>query len=209
MADLEFFWDPVCPWAWLTSRWVRNVQAERPLEVDWRFISLRMVNASKDYDTEFPPNYQRGHMRGLELLRVAAAARENGHADQVKDLYIGFGTMIHHARNPTAFDDPEGARAVLRTVGLPVELGEAAYSEEYDPVVKADTDEALERCGGNIGTPVLSWQPPDGPSFFGPVISKAPTGEEALRLWDAVTELGANPWFSELKRSIRSKPQLD
>ncbi len=209
MADVEFFWDPVCPWAWITSRWVRNVQVERPIEVDWRFISLRMVNESKDYDTEFPPKYQRGHMRGLELLRIAAAARESGHGDRVGDLYIGFGTMVHNARNPEAFDDPEGALAVLRAVGLPESLGEAAYTEEFDPVVRADTDAALERTGGNIGTPVISWSPPEGPSFFGPVISKAPEGAEAVRLWDAVTELGANPWFSELKRSTRSRPQFD
>ena len=209
MADVEFFWDPVCPWAWITSRWVRNVQAERPLDVDWRFISLRLVNESKDYDAGFPDHHQRGHMRGLELLRVAAAAREGGYADRVGELYIGFGTMVHNAGNPEAFDDPGGALAVLRALGLPESLGEAAYSDELDPIVRADTDDALSRCGGNVGTPVISWAPPDGPTFFGPVISKAPTGAEAVKLWDAITELGANPWFSELKRSTRSRPQFD
>ena len=75
MADLEFFWDPVCPWAWLTSRWVVNVTEERPMDVDWRFIALRIVNKDRDYETEFRPGYERGHTRGLELLRVAAAVR--------------------------------------------------------------------------------------------------------------------------------------
>ena len=209
MADVEFFWDPVCPFAWVTSRWVRNVQAQRPLEVDWRFISLRMINDSKDYDADFPPTYKRGHMRGLELLRVAAAAREAGHGDRVGELYIGFGTMVHNARSPETFDDPEGVLAVLRALDLPEALGDAAYTEEFDPVVRADSDAALERCGGNVGTPVLSFTPPDGPSFFGPVISKAPDGDEALRLWDAVTELGSNPWFSELKRSNRPRLEFD
>ena len=209
MADVEFFWDPVCPWAWITSRWVRNVQEQRPLDVDWRFISLRLVNEGKDYEADFPPGYERGHTRGLELLRVAAAARETGHGDRVADLYTGFGGIIHLRRDPVAFDSPEGVVAVLTALDLPLDLADAATSTEYDAVVRADTEAALERTGGDVGTPVISWAPPDGPSFFGPVISKAPTGEEAVRLWDAITELGANPWFSELKRSVRSKPQFD
>lgn len=208
MSDLDFFWDPVCPWAWLTSRWIVNVCAERPLEVDWKFIALRFVNDSKDYETEFPPGYIRGHGRGLELLRVAAAVRAEVGPQAMLPLYTAFGTTIHLERNPEAFDDPSGAEGVLRDLGYPVELAAAATTTEFDDVVRAETDLALERCGGNIGTPVLTFGPPDGPSFFGPVINKAPRGAEALELYDAVATLGTNPHFSELKRSLRGYPDF-
>jgi 2-hydroxychromene-2-carboxylate isomerase len=210
MAEVEFFWDPVCPWAWITSCWIRNVQAERPsLEVDWRFISLRMVNADKDYERDFPPGYPEVHGRGLRLLRVAAAVKAAGRGDQVGALYRAYGLQMHNGRNREFFDDPGNLRDALRALGLPADLAAAVDGTEFDAEIQASTTEALERCGGNVGTPIISWQPPDGPSFFGPVISKAPTGTEAVRLWDAVTELGANPWFAELKRSVRARPIFD
>lgn len=209
MADVEFFWDPVCPWAWLTSRWVVNVLDERPMTVDWKFICLRMVNAGKDYEKDFSPGYERGHTRGLELLRVAAAVRAEVGPQAMLPLYSAFGTTIHNQHNPEAFDDPAGAQGVLERLGHPVALADAAQSTDFDQVIQAETSEALDRCGGNIGTPVLSFSPPDGPSFFGPVIAKAPRGAEALQLWDAVQTLGTNPWFSELKRSTRSRPQFE
>jgi 2-hydroxychromene-2-carboxylate isomerase len=209
MADLDFFWDPVCPWAWITSRWVVNVTAERPLDVDWKFICLRMVNDSKDYETEFPPNYQRGHTRGLELLRVAAALRATSGPAAMLPLYTAYGQIIHVEASPQVFDDPAGLEGVLTQLGYPVELAAVAYGTDYDDVVRAETDEALSRCGGNIGTPVLSFGPPDGPSFFGPVINQAPSGADAVVLWDAVVALGRNPHFSELKRSLRGRPRFD
>jgi 2-hydroxychromene-2-carboxylate isomerase len=208
MADLEFFWDPVCPWAWLTSRWVVNVTEERPMEVDWRFISLRIVNQDRDYATEFRPGYERGHTRGLELLRVAAAVRESLGGEAVLPLYTVLGRVIHHERAPDAFDDPSGIEAVLEELGFPLALGAAATSTEHDELIAGETQEALDRCGGNIGTPVLSFAPPDGPSFFGPVINQAPRGQAAVDLWDAVVALGSNPHFSELKRSTRGRPDF-
>ena len=209
MADLEFFWDPVCPWAWITSRWVVNVMAEQPLDVEWRFICLRIVNEDRDYEREFAPGYERGHTRGLEMLRVAAAVRDRVGPDQMLPLYTAYGTIAHVGRNREAFDDPATTRSVLEDLGLPVELAELATSDTYDSVLRAETKEALDRCGGNIGTPVLSFSPPDGPSFFGPVINKAPKGADAVELWEAVTRLGRNPHFSELKRSLRGRPQFD
>jgi hypothetical protein len=127
----------------------------------------------------------------------------------VLPLYTAFGIAIHHEQDRERFDDPAGVRGVLEGLGYPVELGEAAYGTTYDEVITAETEEALERCGGNIGTPVLSFTPPDGPSFFGPVINKAPKGSEAVDLWEAVVHLGSNPHFSELKRSLRGRPQFD
>ncbi len=207
MADVEFFWDPVCPWAWLTSRWVVNVLEQRPLTVDWKFISLRMVNADTDYGDDL--RHERAHNRGLELLRVAAAVRAEVGPQAMLPLYTAFGTTMHNQHNPEAFDDPAGVKRVLEELGHPAALADAAQSTDHDQVIRAETDEALDRCGGNIGTPVLSFSPPDGPSFFGPVIAKAPKGDEALELWDAVQTLGTNPWFSELKRSTRSRPQFE
>jgi hypothetical protein len=209
VADLEFFWDPVCPWAWITSRWVVNVLEERPMQVDWRFISLRMVNHEKDYEKDFRPGYERGHMRGLELLRVAAAVRAELGEAAVLPLYTVFGRTIHNERNREVFDDRAGVEAALNELGYPVALVAAAKATTYDDLIWSETNEALDRCGGNIGTPVLSFTPPEGPSFFGPVINVAPKGKEAVELWDAVIALGSNPHFSELKRSTRGRPQFD
>lgn len=209
MADVDFFWDPVCPWAWITSRWVVNVIEQRPMEVDWRFICLRIVNEARDYEKEFAPGYERGHTRGLELLRVAAAARAELGMEAMLPLYSAFGRTIHNERNREVFDSPAGAEAVLRELGFPTGLAEAARTTDFDDVVRDETQQALDRCGGNIGTPVITFAPPEGPSFFGPVINRAPQGEEALELWDAVSILGHNPHFSELKRSLRGRPEFD
>lgn len=208
-TEVEFFWDPVCPWAWITSRWVLNVMAQRPLHVDWRFISLRLVNENKRYDREFPPEYERHHIRGLELLRVAAAVRAHVGRDAVLPLYSAFGRTIHMEQDAAGLDDRSGVERTLDELGYPVHLAAATKSTGHDDVIRSDTEEALERCGGNIGTPVISFAPPSGPSFFGPVISRAPRGQEALDLWDAVRVLGSNPDFSELKRSARGRPQFD
>lgn len=179
------------------------------MEVDWRFISLRMVNKDRDYETEFRPGYERGHTRGLELLRVAAAVRHELGNEAVLPLYTVLGRVIHHERAATSFDEPAGMQGVLEELDYPRSLGAAATSTDHDELIASETEQALARCGGNIGTPVLTFHPPDGPSFFGPVINKAPKGQEAVDLWDAVLALGSNPHFSELKRSTRGRPEYD
>ncbi len=209
MAEVEFFWDPVCPWAWLTSRWVVNVLAERPMEVAWRFIALRIVNEERDYEKEFSPGYERGHTRGLELLRVAAALQERVGPDAVLPYYTAVGEALHLHKRHTDFDEPAGVQGILRDLGHPLDLAEAQLDPSFDTVIREDTKTALDRTGGNIGTPVLTFGPPDGPSFFGPVINKAPKGADAVALWDAVVALGSNPHFSELKRSLRGRPDFD
>lgn len=209
MVDCEFFWDPICPWAWVASRWVTNVQAEVPVDIDWRFLALRILNEDKDYETEFPPGYERRHQRGLELLRVAAAVQEESGREAVLPYYTAVGRRIHVQRDGEAFDDPAEIAAVLRALGQPADLALAATDSRYDAVIRADTEEALARCGGAIGTPVLSFAAPDGPSFFGPVINRAPKGQEAVELWECVAALARNPHFSELKRAHRDKPVLE
>ncbi len=179
------------------------------MEDDWRFISHRIVNKDRHNETEFRPGYERGHTRGLELLRVAAAVRLELGGEAVLPLYTVLGRVIHHERAAPSFDEPGGMQGVLEELGYPVALGAAATSTEHDELIAFETQEALDRCGGNIGTPVLSFTPPDGPSFFGPVINKAPKGQAAVDLWDAVVALGSNPHFSELKRSTRGRPEFD
>jgi hypothetical protein len=210
--DVEFFWDPVCPWAWLTSRWVVEVARQRDLEVDWRFISLRLLNAAKDYERDFPDGYVAGHTTGLKLLRVAASVREADGRDGIGGLYTQFGGDIHVlGRRRELVDDWEaGFPDYLRSIGLDERHVAAANDESWDDVLRAETDEALSRTGRDVGTPIISFTR-DGrtSSFFGPVISRVPRGAEALRLWDAVWEVATFPGFAELKRSLRERPQLD
>jgi 2-hydroxychromene-2-carboxylate isomerase len=207
-SDVDFFFDPVCPWAWITSRWVEEVAAQRDLVVTWRFISLRLLNSDKDYDTHFPPGYTEGHTLGLRLLRVAAAARETGGNEAVGRLYTELGQRIHRSdARPMALEE-SGTEKALAAAGLPVELAAARDDERFDALLAAETKLALDRAGADVGTPVLTFAPPDGPSFFGPVISRVPRGEEAVALWEATERLARFPGFAELKRSLRESPQL-
>ncbi|MFT3853975.1 MAG: DsbA family protein [Ilumatobacteraceae bacterium] len=208
MADLEFFFDPVCPFAWLTSRWVEEVAGQRNYDVTWRFISLRMINEAVTADW-YTPEYKAGHQAGLYGLRVADAGRL-AHGNEIVDgIYTAFGTAIHLDRRVAQLrDDPVAfGREVLGAAGLPVELADAALDESHDAYIRADSDLALERTGKDVGTPILTFHPgaADEGSFFGPVISKVPRGEQASKLWDAVELIATTPGMSELKRSNRAK----
>jgi 2-hydroxychromene-2-carboxylate isomerase len=209
--DVEFFFDPVCPWAWLTSRWVCEVASLRDLKVDWRFISLRLLNSHKDYAKDFPPGYPEGHGSGLKLLRVAAAIRATGDRDRMAALYAQFGGDIHvRGRRLEMVDNFEiGFPEYLRAVGIEEEFVSAANDSKWDEILQAETDEALSRTGKDVGTPIISFTRDSKTySFFGPVISRVPKGEEALRLWDAMWELATFEGLAELKRTLRERPQL-
>jgi hypothetical protein len=211
-ADVEFFWDPVCPWAWLTSRWVCEVAAQRDLTVDWRFISLRLLNKAKDYEKDFPAGYPAVHGSGLKLLRVAAAVRESGQRDRMGTLYTQFGGDLHvRGRRSEIVDHFDaGFPDYLRSVGIEEQFIVAANDDSFDATLQAETDEALSRTGKDVGTPIISFnRNGENFSFFGPVISRVPRGEEALRLWDAVWEVATFPGLAELKRTLRERPQLD
>ncbi|MGH3629016.1 MAG: hypothetical protein ACRDRL_16470, partial [Sciscionella sp.] len=188
---------------------------QRDYAVDWRFISLRLINASVDYDAHFPPEYEAGHTSGLRLLRVAARARaEHGRA-AMAPLYAAMGARIFDTEQVT--DDAttrgyrgtrEFVRPVLADAGLPGELADALEDSSFDPEIQAETDEALALTGKDVGTPILHFQPPTGVAFFGPVISRLPSDEQAAALWDHVVGLASFPGFAELKRSLRELPQL-
>lgn len=212
MADLDFYFDPVCPFAWMTSKWVRLVASQRSYDVEWRFVSLRMVNAEVDYDTHFPPGYERGHTAGLELLRVAAAVRSAHGPDTVGALYAAYGAELFDSapgrqgdlqRDPTGF-----AAEVLSRLGLRVELADAVFDTSFDPEIRAETDRALSLTGKDVGTPILHFEPPEGTALFGPVISRLPDPPDALALWEHVVALARFGGFAELKRSLRETPQL-
>lgn len=208
MADVDFFWDPVCPWAWITSRWVTNVQAEIGIDVDWRFISLKLLNEEKGYPPELVERYTQTHGLGYQLLNVAAAVRAATGSARLGDLYTAFGSRIHVERDAASLREVAGIAAVLGSLDLDPAFAEASRSHPHAGDVRADTELALERAGRDVGTPVLTFGPPDGHSFFGPVIARAPTGTDAVRLWETVTTLAAFPGFAELKRSIRSTPEV-
>ncbi|MET0450904.1 MAG: hypothetical protein ABW137_03620 [Mycobacterium sp.] len=213
-ADLHFYFDPVCPFAWMTSKWVRMVAAERDYVVDWRFISLRILNAHIDYASHFPPEYEAGHTAGLRLLRVAARVRAEHGRPAVGRFYEATGAGIFDtSRTIDALSaSDQGARHVLQpllaSLGWPADLADALDDESWDDVIRAETEEALAATGRDVGTPILHFQPPDGVAFFGPVISRLPSADEATELWDHVVALASFPGFAELKRSLRERPQL-
>ena len=214
-ADVHLYFDPVCPFCWLTSKWVRMVSARRRYRVEWRFISLRLVNVHVDYDAHFPPEYEAGHTAGLRLLRMAARTRAEHGGEAVGRLYEALGARIfdtdfvpdaavdHAARGTRPFVEP-----VLAAAGLPAQLAAALDEPRWDAVVQAETDEALALTGKDVGTPILHFEPPAGVAFFGPVISRLPGEDEAEQLWDHVIGLARFPGFAELKRSLRELPQL-
>jgi hypothetical protein len=210
-ADVNFYFDPVCPFAWMTSKWLRMVTAQRNYTVDWKFISLRLINAEVDYDTHFPPGYEDGHTAGLRLLRVAARTRAEHGAEAVGRLYQAMGTRIFDTSNQgdtvdrgsTGFVEP-----ILAEAGLPAELADALDDTSLDTLLRAETDEALALTGKDVGTPIIHFQPPAGVAFFGPVISRLPNPDDAAGLWDHVVGLASFAGFAELKRSLRERPQL-
>lgn len=212
-AQLDFFFDPACPFAWMTSRWVEEVRVvgastgRLDLTVRYRPIALRLLNPDTDPDTPIGAL----HRRGLQLLRVVRAVGERHGEEAVGDLYTALGTAIHE--QPTTATEfqgianeqaarPADLAALLRSLDLDEDLAGAADDERHDEAITASTEEALARVGGDVGTPILTFGPPDGPSFFGPVISERPRGVAALELFEATRTLAGYAPFAELKRSL-------
>jgi hypothetical protein len=198
----------------MTSKWVRMVAAQRDYRVDWRFISLRILNAHIDYASHFPPEYEEGHTAGLRLLRVAARVRAEQGREAVGPLYEAMGTRIFDTSREV---DPlsasgQGSRSMLepllRELELSTEFVDALEDTSLDDEIRAETEEALTLTGRDVGTPILHFQPPEGTAFFGPVISRLPSAEDAGELWDHVIALASFPGFAEMKRSLRERPQL-
>ena len=212
-ADLHFYFDPVCPFAWMTSKWVRMVADQRDYTVDWRFISLRLINSGVDYDSHFPVGYEEGHTSGLRLLRVAARARAEHGRDAAGRFYQAVSAEIFDSPGaasltPATRGGRDFVEPLLVQAGLPADLAGALDDPQWDEQIRAEGDEALALTGKDVGTPIIQFEPPEGTAFFGPVISRLPAAQDAVRLWDPVIGLAGFPGFAELKRSLRERPQL-
>jgi 2-hydroxychromene-2-carboxylate isomerase len=215
-ADVRFWFDPVCPFAWMTSQWLRRVMEQRDYAVEWRLISLRLLNAHVDYDSHFPPEYEAGHNAGLRLLRVVHRVREEHGTEAVGRLYAALGARIFDSEPLTeqlvGDLDVRGTvdflAPALAEAGLAAELTAALEEDHRDAAIREETEEALALTGKDVGTPIIQVDPPDGVAFFGPVISRLPEPEDAVALWDHAVGLARFPGFAELKRSLRELPQL-
>jgi hypothetical protein len=213
MADLDFFFDPVCPWAWITSRWVVEVQELRNYTVSWKFISLKILNQDKMDYSAMPVGYKDVHAAGTSCLRVAAKARSAAGNDAVAKVYTALGFSLHNKQERELFvADIEGHIAkLLAEAGLPVEWALSANDESFDRLIAEETAMGLERAGKDVGTPIITFNPGGlkEASFFGPVISTIPRGEDATKLWDAIETIATSSDMAELKRSLRARPNFD
>ncbi len=175
----------------------------------WRFISLAVLNEQQTADW-YTPEYRRGHVAGLECLRVADAVRLAEGNDAVGRLYTALGTGIHVERQREGLRNGTAAfiAASLDRAGIDRGYAEHHLDDTHDAHIRAETALALERTGKDVGTPIITFRPgaDNENSLFGPVISKAPTGEDAVKLWDAIELIATSPGFAELKRSLRSAP---
>lgn len=196
----DFWFDPICPWAWMTSRWMTEVERVRPVRVRWHLMSLAVLNDGRD----LPEDYRRSMDDAWGPVRVLTAARL-AHGDEVlKPLYDAIGTRLHVGGRQ---DERMAVVAeALAEVGLPAELLEAATTDRYDAELRASHQEAIDLVGDEVGTPVVAIE---GTAFFGPVMTPAPRGEDAGRLWDGFALVTSVPGFYELKRTRTQGPIFD
>ena len=197
---VEFYWDPICPWCWITSRWIEEVRSRKDIHVTWRFFSLNMINAERNVS----PDLRILHTMGLRALRIAAAVGAQYGNDAVARMYTLMGTAYHHDQED--IDEPEVAEAILKRGGFPPDLAAAADDGDWDEAIEADMTRAAAKVGNDVGVPIIVFNGGEGPGFFGPVISPAPTGEAAVALWEALIAMGRAPGFFELKRTREVGP---
>ncbi|RZU61299.1 mycothiol-dependent nitroreductase Rv2466c family protein [Zhihengliuella halotolerans] len=198
-TTVDFWFDPICPFAWATSRWILEVEKVRPVQVQWNVMSLSVLNEGRD----LPEDYRKSMDAGWGPVRVIVAAAQQHGSDVVADLYTAMGELFHYEK---VADRPEVIRRALETVGLPAELAAAADSDEFDEALRASHAAGIEQVGQDVGTPILSL---NGTAFFGPVITRVPSGEEAGKLFDAAVTLAGFPYFFEIKRSRTESPTFD
>jgi hypothetical protein len=199
-VQADFWFDPLCPWAWITSRWMLEVAQVRPVAPRWHVMSLAVLNEGRE---DLPEDYKKGLALAWGPVRVCVAAEQKFGPDVVLPLYTAIGTRFH---NEKAERNRATIEASLAEVGLPADLADAMDSTEYDEAVRASHTDGIERVGLEVGTPVISV---GDASIFGPVVTPIPKGEAAGRLWDGVLACLETPGFFELKRSRTNPPIFD
>jgi protein-disulfide isomerase-like protein with CxxC motif len=199
-TPVDFWFDPLCPWAWITSRWMLEVQKVRPVTTRWHVMSLAVLNEGKE---DMDERYQELMKQAWGPVRVCIAAEQKFGPEVLLPLYTALGNRFHLEK---ADRDRATIEAALAEAGLPADLADAMDSTEYDEAVRASHSDGIDRVGYEVGTPVISV---DGASFFGPVVSPIPRGDAAGKLWDGVLLVASTDGFFELKRSRTRDPIFD
>jgi protein-disulfide isomerase-like protein with CxxC motif len=195
----DFWFDPICPWAWIASRWMLEVEQVRGVQVRWHVMSLSYLNEGR----ELPEKYRAVMDQSWGPVRVVVAAATAHGEDVILPLYTALGTRFHHEGLPK---DRATIEAALAEVGLPTALADAMDTEAHDEALRKSHHAGMDQVGFEVGTPVISVE---GVAFFGPVVSPVPRGEDAGRLWDGVRLVAGTDGFFELKRSRTRDPIFD